>query len=340
VQFFRYDPAAEPEEVIGYEDGMAVVEDTLTGKTLAIPTDTLVLTVGFEPAEETISQQLKVSHSEDGFLLERHPKLGPAEAGSAGIYLAGAAQYPKDVRETIAQALAASSKAGILLSRDTIEKEPITAHVDLDRCTVCGRCVPVCPFDAIEMIGPVKTGEIKFIEAACEGCGTCSAECNFDAIEMPYFTKEQIFAQIDAALVNKPAEKVLVFACNWCSYAGADQAGIEKVQYPPSGRVIRTMCSGRIEEDFVARAFDRGAGAVLLTGCRLGDCHYIDANHQTLKRFQFWQRKLARKGIAEERLQLQWVSASEGKTFAAKMREMDEVARRHAASLAVEEVLA
>ena len=338
VQFFRYDPAAEPEEAIGYDDGMVTVADTLSGRTLAIPTDTLVLTVGFEPAEETISQQLKVAHSEDGFLLERHPKLGPAEAGSAGIYLAGAAQYPKDVRETIAQALAASSKAGILLSRDTIEKEPITAHVDMDKCTICGRCVPVCPFDAIEMVGAVKTGTINFIEAACEGCGTCAAECNFDAIEMPYFTKEQIFAQIDAALLNKPQEKVLVYACNWCSYAGADQAGIEKVQYPPSGRVIRTMCSGRIEGDFITRAFDQGAGAVLLTGCRLGDCHYIDANHQTLKRFQFWQRKLARKGIAEERLQLQWVSASEGKTFAAKMREMDEVARRHAASLVAEEV--
>lgn len=338
VQFFRYDPAAEPDEAITFEDGLVTVDDTLTGQRLAIPTDMLVLAVGLEPTEENISQQLKVSHSEDGFLLERHPKLGPAEAGSAGIYLAGTAQYPKDVRESVAQALAASSKAGILLSRDTIEKEPITARVDLDKCTVCGRCVPVCPFDAIELIGAVKTGTINFIEAACEGCGTCSAECNFDAIEMPYFTKEQIFAQIDAALLGKPEEKVLVFACNWCSYAGADQAGIEKVQYPPSGRVIRSMCSGRIEEEFVTRAFDRGAGAVLVTGCRLGDCHYIDANQQTLKRFNFWQRKLARKGIAEERLQLQWVSASEGKIFAAKMREMDEVVQRYAASLKPEEV--
>lgn len=338
VQFFRYDPAAEPEEAITFDDGLVTVDDTLTGQRLAIPTDTLVLAVGLEPVEENISGQLKVAHSEDGFLLERHPKLGPAEAGSAGIYLAGTAQYPKDVRESVAQALAASSKAGILLSRDTIEKEPITARVDLDKCTVCGRCVPVCPFDAIELIGPVKTGTINFIEAACEGCGTCSAECNFDAIEMPYFTKEQILAQIDAALLGKPEEKVLVFACNWCSYAGADQAGIEKVQYPPSGRVIRSMCSGRIEEEFITRAFDRGAGAVLVTGCRLGDCHYIDANQQTLKRFNFWQRKLARKGIAEERLQLQWVSASEGKIFAAKMREMDEVVQRYAASLKGTEV--
>jgi len=341
VQFFRYDPAAEADEAITFADGLVSVDDTLTGERLAIPTDTLVLTVGFEPAEENVSAQLKVAHSEDGFLLERHPKLGPAEAGSAGIYLAGTAQYPKDVREAVAQALAASSKAGILLSRDTIEKEPITARVDMSKCTICGRCVPVCPFDAIELVGKVKTGDINFIEAACEGCGTCAAECNFDAIEMPYFTKEQIYAQIDAALVGKAAEKFIVFACNWCSYAGADQAGIEKVQYPASGRVIRSMCSGRIEEDFITRAFDDGAGAVLVTGCRLGDCHYIDANYQTEKRFNFWQRKFARKGIAEERLQLQWVSASEGKIFAAKMREMDEVVKRHASGTpAPQEVMA
>jgi Fe-S oxidoreductase len=86
---------------------------------------------------------------------------------------------------------------------------------------------------------------------------------------MPYFTKEQIMAQIEAALAERPQEKVLVFACNWCSYAGADQAGIEKIQYPPSARIIRTMCSARVEEDFIARAFQLGAGAVLVTGCRL-----------------------------------------------------------------------
>ena len=73
-----------------------------------------------------------------------------------------------------------------------------------------------------------KEGTIRILEAACMGCGTCAAECGFDAIEMPYFTKEQMLAQIDAALVENPAEKCLVFTCNWCSYAGADLAGIEK----------------------------------------------------------------------------------------------------------------
>jgi coenzyme F420-reducing hydrogenase delta subunit len=96
------------------------------------------------------------------------------------------------------------------------------------------------------------------------------------------------------------------------------------------------MCSGRLEEGFIARAFDDGAGAVLVTGCRLtergSDCHYIDANKTTVKRFQFWQRKFERKGVSAERLQLQWISASEGREFAAKMREMDVIVREYAAS--------
>ena len=332
VQFFRIDPEHAPQDSIAWNGNAVQFHDYLSGRTVRVPTDTLVLTVGLTPQDEEISGQLKVAHSEDGFLLERHPKLGPAEAGSPGIYLAGTAQAPKDVRETVAQALAAASKAGALLARDTIEKEPITSRLINDKCIVCGICVAACPFGAIELIGKVKEGEMKFIEAACQGCGACAATCNYDAIEMPYFTKDQILAQIDAALAREPERKTLVFACNWCSYAGADQAGVEKIQYPPSSLIIRTMCSARVEEDFVMRAFEKGAGAVLVTGCRLtekgSDCHYNYANVQTEKRFKLWRRKLDRQGMEGDRLQLAWISASEGKEFARKITEMDEIVRR------------
>ncbi|MCK5316556.1 MAG: 4Fe-4S binding protein, partial [Anaerolineales bacterium] len=240
VQFFRYDGDCPPQDAITFQDAYVELDDELLGAKVRIPTDLLVLVVGLRPQEDTLSDQLKLSHSEDGFLMELHPKLGPAETANQGIYLAGAAQGAKDVRESVAQALAASGKAGALLSRGVIEKEPLTAVVNEELCIGCMLCVKVCPYGAIEATGPVKEGKVRILEAACMGCGTCAAECNFDAIDMPYFTKSQIMAQVDAALAERAEEKCLVFTCNWCSYAGADLAGIEKRQYPTSARIIRT----------------------------------------------------------------------------------------------------
>lgn len=334
VQFFRYDPDRPPEEVISTEGNQVEFYDHLLGRRVRIPTDLIVLTVGLRPVESTAAEELKLAKSEDGFLMELHPKLGPAETAVQGVYLAGTAQGAKDVRESMAQAMATAAKAGALLSKDHIEKEPLSAQVNLELCIACMRCVKVCPFGAIEQIGPVKDGSIVIHEAACMGCGTCTAECNFEAIDMPYFTKQQILSQIDAALADKPEEKCMVFACNWCSYAGADLAGIEKRQYPTSARLIRTMCSARLEQDFITRSFEKGAGAVLVTGCRLtetgSDCHYNYANNQTWKRFKHWKSRMERKGLEPERFQLQWISAAEGKEFAAKIKEMDEVVQRYA----------
>lgn len=333
VQFLRY-ADLPPQEAITWQDGQVIFYDELLHQKIRVETDLLVLVTALTPVEDNLADQLKLSRSEDGFYMELHPKLGPAETAIQGVYLAGTSQGAKDIRESIAQALATAGKAGALLARGVIEKEPLTAHLIPELCVGCMRCVKVCPFSAIEQVGlPGKGGTVRILEAACMGCGTCAAECAVQAIEMPYFTRNQILAQVDAALADNPEKKCLVFTCNWCSYAGADLAGIEKRQYPTSARVIRTMCSARFEECFVARAFELGAGAVLITGCRLtetgSDCHYNYANRLTDKRFQNWQRKFQNKGIAAERLQLRWISAAEGKEFAEKIAEMDEVVRRY-----------
>jgi heterodisulfide reductase subunit A len=140
---------------------------------------------------------------------------------------------------------------------------------------------------------------------------------------MHHFTDAQIEAQVDAILEDNPAERIVIFACNWCSYAGADFAGVSRLQYPPNGRLIRTMCSGRVHEKFVWRAFEKGAPVVLVSGCHIGDCHYIDANHWTERRVNKMWKKMEKLGLRAERLALEWISAAEGVRFQEVMERME-----------------
>ena len=137
------------------------------------------------------------------------------------------------------------------------------------------------------------------------------------------FTDDQINNQIDSMFEKSSQEKILVFACNWCSYAGADYAGVSRLQYPPNVRIIRTMCSGRVDEKFIFNGFLNGAPVVLVSGCHMGDCHYIDANHWTEKRVKKIHKKMVKLGIRPERLQLEWISAAEGSRFAEIMGRME-----------------
>lgn len=110
--------------------------------------------------------------------------------------------------------------------------------------------------------------------------------------------------------------KIMGFLCSWCSYAGADMAGVSRMHYPANIRIIRVMCSGRIDPLFVMKAFENGADGVLVSGCHPGDCHYATGNYYTQRRFIVLQRMLDFFGIDKRRLKLTWVSASEGARFA------------------------
>lgn len=110
--------------------------------------------------------------------------------------------------------------------------------------------------------------------------------------------------------------KILAFCCNWCAYAGADLAGVSRFQYPPNIRIIRVMCSGRVEPEFVVKALSSGGDGVLVLGCHIGDCHYIYGNHRTKKRMAILERILGYLGINPRRVRLDWVSAAEGARFA------------------------
>jgi F420-non-reducing hydrogenase iron-sulfur subunit len=123
--------------------------------------------------------------------------------------------------------------------------------------------------------------------------------------------------------VQKEFEPLIVaFCCNWCSYAGADLAGTSRFEYPPNIRIIRVMCSGRIDPTFVLEALKMGADGVLVAGCHPGDCHYQKGNYLMEKRFSYIKKAVENIGIEPERVRLEWISASEGAKFAALVREL------------------
>jgi|YelNatPaOPRAMG01_1025707.scaffolds.fasta_scaffold81987_2 F420-non-reducing hydrogenase iron-sulfur subunit len=110
--------------------------------------------------------------------------------------------------------------------------------------------------------------------------------------------------------------KILGFLCNWCSYAGADLAGVSRYQYPPNIRIVRVMCSTRVSPHIILEVFKAGADGVMVGGCHIGDCHYITGNYYTERRVKLTKELLALAGIEPDRLRLEWVSASEGEKFA------------------------
>ena len=308
-------------------------ENTLTGKQDVHRFDMLVLAVGMVPrkaggnGKRSVDEILSLSHTAEGFVMEAHPKLKPVDAPTRGIYFAGCVESPKDVKDSVTQAGAAASRASNLLTAGQVRIEAITARLDADACVPCKVCASVCPYHAIEEGDPKTKKYPVFVEAACAGCGTCSAECPRDAIAMRHFSDAQILAQIDGILGDDPMGKIITFACNWCSYAGGDNAGTSRLQYPASTRLIRTMCSGRVDQDFIWHAFRRGAPLVLLSGCHFSDCHYISAVRSTQKRVERIWTQMEKLGIRPERLQLEWISAAEGQKFARVMRELDALLR-------------
>lgn len=127
---------------------------------------------------------------------------------------------------------------------------------------------------------------------------------------------------------TKPFEPTIIgFTCNWCSYRAADMAGTARMKYAPNVRLIRLMCSGRLDPTFVMKAFAGGADGVLISGCHPGDCHYINQNYKAMRRFQLMKRVLAQFGIEPERLKLLWASAAEGAIFAREVNSFVEQVR-------------
>jgi F420-non-reducing hydrogenase iron-sulfur subunit len=120
-------------------------------------------------------------------------------------------------------------------------------------------------------------------------------------------------------MTDKFEPTIIGFTCNWCSYRAADLAGTARIKYPPNVRLVRLMCSGRLDPTFVFKAFASGADGVIITGCHPGECHYLEQNYKALRRFQLMKRTLVGLGLEPGRVKLIWASAAEGARFAAEI---------------------
>ncbi len=308
-------------KVFEVDDGVVVrYENTLCGDVFEEKFDLVVLATPME-GDGGLSKVLGIHVDENGFYMPSHPKLRPAETNRRGIFLAGAASGPMDIRESVESAGLAASKALEIVMSDYLEFEPIHAYVNPDLCIGCRTCVKACDFNAIRFEG--KRASVD--TASCVGCGSCVASCPTGALNLNHFSEECVMAEIEALTVEKSSDPlILMFACQYCAYSALDLVGVMRVGYPANVRTIMVPCAGRVRPEWVLEALKRGVDAVVVAGCRLGECHYGRGNLRAERRFKALKEELGEEGW---RLWTVWRSAGEVEIADDLKRIVEEVKR-------------
>ena len=201
VIFTRYDNDAAPQ--VSANGSVSVkARDPYLGRDVELPLDLLVLATPTVPSTggSELSKLLKVPLTADGFYLEAHVKLRPVDFGSEGIFLCGAAHYPKSIEETISQAYAAAGRAAAILAKPTLKAGGVVAEVDVDKCAACLTCVRICPYEV--PVIDLETKKARIEAAACQGCGVCVSECPVKAITLHHYTDAQVFAKEEALFME------------------------------------------------------------------------------------------------------------------------------------------
>ena len=179
---------------------VAIAEDTLLGARLRVPVDMVILCVAMEARKDAIDvgRVFGVNIGADGFFLEEHPKLGPLNTATDGVFLAGACQSPKDIPDSVAQASGAASKALSLATRGMVQIPSTISYIDPDICAGCQMCINLCPYSAIEFDEFRRVSVIN--EAVCKGCGSCSGFCPSGAAQVRHFNMKQVFAEFEGIM--------------------------------------------------------------------------------------------------------------------------------------------
>ena len=291
-------------EVWRNKNGKLVVlaEDTLTGEVMEEEFDLVALATPMVPSSEMkeVAAKMKVALGEGGFVQEKHPKLDPVDSLVTGVFACGCALSPKDVRDTVSDALGAAAKASLFLKGEYVTTSPEKAFVIADLCDGCGICVQMCSLNAITMDG----GKAKVDPFLCTGCGACIPVCPKEAIDFKNSTTKQIIANLNGVLMDKKPDEVriIAFADKNVGYTGMDFLGLDHVNYPESIRIVAVPSTAIIGLKHLLYAFASGADGILV----IEGQQDIDERF-TKKRMIEMSRSLAELGIKGMRVRYSYV---------------------------------
>jgi len=253
-------------EVWKNKNGKLVVlaEDTLTGNITEEEFDLVALATPMVPPSglKELADKMKVAIGEDGFIQEKHPKLDPVDSLVTGVFACGCGLSPKDVRDTVSDALGAASKASLFLKSEYITTSPEKAYVISEMCDGCSICVQTCPVNAITMQG----GKAQINPFMCTGCGACIPVCPREAIDFKNSTTKQIIAQLRGVLSDKQPEEVRIvaFVDKNIGYTGMDFLGLDRVNYPENIRIVPVPSTAILSLKHLLYAFAFGADGILI----------------------------------------------------------------------------
>ncbi|RLG99693.1 disulfide reductase [Candidatus Bathyarchaeota archaeon] len=291
-------------EVWKNKNGKLVVaaEDTLLGEVREDEYDMVALATPMVPPSglQELASKMKLAIGEDGFIQEKHPKLDPVDSLRAGIFACGCNLSPKDVRDTVSDALAAASKAALFLKEEYVTTSPEKAFVIEELCDGCEECVKICPVNAITM----QAGKAKIDPFICVGCGACIPICPREAIDLKNSTSRQIFANLKGVLADKAPDEVRIvaFVDREVGYTGMDFLGLDRTNYPENIRIVAVPSTAIIGLKHLLYAFAYGADGVML----IEGQEEIDKEFG-MRRFNELARKLGEYGVERMRVRYSYV---------------------------------
>ncbi len=251
-------------EILPLKSGDLLVkaEDTLVGCPIEGVFDLVVLVLGITPASgaQELAKKLGIQIGSDEFLVEKHYKLKPVDSQREGIFIAGCAVSPKDIRETTLESSAVASRVATFLGKGEISISPEVAYIDPKKCDSCEICIKVCPVSAIEK----SSKAITVNSISCIGCGICVPKCPKEAINLNNSTEEQLMAQIHSVSDYSMTPKLVAFLEKEIAYGAADLAGQSRATYPANVKIIRVPSTGRIGLKHLLHAFAYGADGVIM----------------------------------------------------------------------------